>query len=572
MRLATGLVVALASVVAVYGAAEIAGRRAAAELHRNAVETLAVQAEILTGVLEKYRLLPPLLSRQDDIVDLFVSDTPLAARKAKAAQKAEEIAGLSGAKEVVFLNPDGSILASARDVFTEEPAGHEVLIDAVGQGRLGRAAVSLSPTSRAYAFGSGIHRDGRLAGVIVVYADFDSIEATWSLSTNPIFVVDQTGTVFLSNRAQWRLEPAERIVRVEHDSAGLGRGPRYGNDLSRDLPLLGWSLHVLSDTRPIAEARLFGGLFAGLAGLLVAVLAFILLRRREHHVMRQRNDRATALHLERVIRERTRSLSETNRFLSREIEERQQAEERLQMTQAELVQTAKLAVLGRMSTTLSHELNQPLAALKTYSETTTRLLSRGRLDEARDNLARISAMVDRMAELAGALLSFSRRSESTAGPVLLGQVLDEAIILVNTRARGAGLTITVDPALREVTAIGGRVLLAQVFVNLINNSIDALAGQDDGAIRIALETATEEEVTILVSDNGPGIPADARDTIFEPFFTTKPAGEGIGMGLSIAYNIVHGFHGRIDLVEGAAPGATFRVVLPGIGAHERAAE
>ncbi len=571
VRIATGFVLALISVLAVYFAATMAGQRTAAEIHRNAAETLAVQAEILTGALEKYRLLPPVLSRQQDIVDLFVSDAPLAARQVRAAQKAEEIAGLSGAKEVVFLNPDGTILASARDVFLDVPAGLVELMDAAGQGRLGRAAVSLTPESRAYAFGSGIRRDGHLVGIIVVYADFDSIEATWSLSANPIFVTDQTGIIFLSNRAPWRLQPVSAASGGDEGTLGFRPAGLHRMDLSRELPLLGWTLHVLGDTRPADDARLFGGLFAGLAGLLVAVLAFIFLRRREHLVMQRRRDRALALHLERVIRDRTRSLSETNRSLSREVEERQQAEDKLHRTQAELVQTGKLAVLGRMSAALSHELNQPLAALKTYADTTARLLQRGRVEQAKENLARISAMVDRMAELAGALLSFSRRSDKAAGPVRLAQVLDEAIILVNTRARGAGLAIKVDPALRELSVMGGRVLLAQVFVNLINNSIDAQAGQRDGAVNILLDHAGAD-VAVLVKDNGPGIPEAARASIFDPFFTTKPVGEGIGMGLSIAYNIVHEFGGRIELEEGAGPGTTFKVVLPGVGGREQAAE
>ncbi|GEO86116.1 two-component sensor histidine kinase [Ciceribacter naphthalenivorans] len=557
-----GLALLSASTLAIYLASDLSRQRAAEQIHRKSTETLAVQAETLSGVLEKYRLLPPLLARQSDIAGLFAEDEPRESRAARARLKAEEIAGLSGAKEVVFFEADGHPLASARDIFIDLPAGRETLVETARQGRLGRAAVSLSSGNRAYAFSSGIRRDGLFIGAVAVYVEFDSIEATWSLSTNPIFVSDESGTVFLTNRPAWRLEKLEDIAERDRETGFFRLRTTAVDhvDVSRDLPLLGWQLHVLGDMRPIETASYTGGLIAGLASLSLALSSFFLLHRRELAVIRNRRDKAVALRLERVIRDRTKALSRTNLSLSHEIDERLLTEKRLKETQVELIQAAKLAGLGQMSATLSHEINQPLAALKTYADNTQKLIEKGRLDQARDNLDRISAMVDRMAELSSALLSFSRKPGTTINPVGLGQVLDEALILVTPRARKAGVKLVLDPALRDVRVLGGRVRLSQVFVNLINNSIDAVENQHNGQIHITLENSGER-IAVLVADNGPGIPEDLRPAVFDPFFTTKEIGSGIGIGLSIAYNIIHDFGGRIDLVDRADQGCAFLVTL-----------
>lgn len=562
MRMGLGLLLLLASGLSILAASSIAEQRAATEIYRKSSETLSVQAETLSGVLEKYRLLPPLLARQDDIAALYLPALPLALRAERARRRAEQITGLSGARDVVFFEPDGRVLASARGAIADLTAARAGLLETARQGRLGRATVALNSGDRAYAFSAGIRRHGEFLGAVAIYVSFDSIEATWSLSNNPIFVSDNTGTIFLTNRSQWRLKKLTDIVDLDEETGFLRshEGATVHADISRALPLLGWQLHILGDRAPIEAASLWAAATAFLACLSVSMFAFFLLHRRELAIMRNRRDRATALRLERIIRDRTKVLSLTNNSLSKEITERRQAETKLKMAQAELIQSAKLAVLGQMSAALSHELNQPLAALKTYAANTTKLIAARRLDQASDNLGRIGAMVDRMAELSSALLSFSRKPGTTTTAVLVGQILHEALILVSPRARNAKVVIDLDASLRDISVMGGRIRLSQVFVNLINNSIDALEGQPDGRIAITLQ-ASGRTVAIEVADNGPGIPGDLRSSVFEPFFTTKQIGSGIGIGLSIAYNIVHDFGGRIDLVDRQDRGCAFLVTL-----------
>ncbi len=570
MRVTTACVMGLFALAAIVAGATWWRQRAEQQLENKAAETLAVQAEALSGILDKYRLLPPLLSREQSVVALFEERNADVQKAARA--KAIEIAGMSGAKEVAFLYPDGRVLATAGDIFTGNADDHRMLLEAVRQGRLGRQAISLDTAQRAYAFAFGVRHHNQLIGAIAVYVDFDPVEATWSLSTNPIFVTDQTGTVFLTNRPQWRLKPLSELM-ADTSSPGhyLVGGKVLHSDLTRQLPLLNWQLHVLSDERPLITATWIGGIIAGLVSLLLCAVAFILVQRREAQLMRMRRDRATALRLERLVRERTKALSETNVSLSREIDERRQTEEQLRKTQAELVQAAKLAAIGQMSAALSHEFNQPLAAIRTYSDNANRFLERGKTENVSDNLSRIGGLVDRMARLSRSLLSFSRKPGTAVKAVALLPVLDEALMLARPRANKARVVLETQINGEPYHVLGGQIRLSQVFVNLVNNAIDALAGQEGGKVVISV-SQMEGDVVVRVEDNGPGIPPDQRASVFEPFFTTKDVGAGIGIGLSIASGIVRDFGGTIALEDSKWGGACFSVRLRTADTSEMAAE
>lgn len=268
--------------------------------------------------------------------------------------------------------------------------------------------------------------------------------------------------------------------------------------------------------------------------------------------MRLRRDRASAIRLERQVRDRTKALSDSNASL--------------RQAQSELVQSAKLAALGQMSATLSHEYNQPLAAIRTYADNARLLIERGRTGPADEAIGHIAGLVDRMSELSRTLLGFARRPGVTVQPVNLGAVVDEALLLAGPRAKKAGVAVRKQGFDETVTVMGGRVRLTQVVVNLVNNAVDALTGVG-AAIAIAdpeivISAEREEDgVTLTISDNGPGIAAENRERVFEPFFSTKAAGEGIGIGLSIVYTILKDLGASIEVGSGPAGGAAFVIRL-----------
>lgn len=565
-------VAVLAGVALALALQAIAGRSALSDVRASANEALALQAATVTGILEKYRLLPPLLARREDIAGLF--DRPWAEEnRAEAARKAIEIAGFSGAKDVVFADAEGRIFASARKIYDRSSVQETTLFEAAGQGRLGRETRSLDADERAYVFASAVRREDKVAGVIAVYVRFDQIEATWALTAMPIVVTGPEGVIFLGNRPEWQLKSlhggAEPLLEPAGGATGdLFRAPDGGLVIQavRHLPLLDWRLHVLADHAPVTEARWLAGVIGLLVAALMGITGWFMVKRAEAVNLRMRRDRASALRLERLVRDRTRALSETNASLAREVDERTRTEEQLRRTQKELVQSAKLAALGQMSATLSHEYNQPLAAIRTYADNAQAFLERGREQPARDALSRIAGLTERMSELSRTLLGFARKPGTAISDVRLSAVVDEALLLAGPRAKKAGIMIRRTDVDGDLVVRGGRVRLTQVVVNLVNNAIDALSGigtdraTADPEIRISAH-AHEGDVALVIADNGPGLAPGDQEAVFEPFYSTKGVGEGIGIGLSIVYTIVKDLGGRIEAGESDMGGARFSVIL-----------
>ena len=251
--------------------------------------------------------------------------------------------------------------------------------------------------------------------------------------------------------------------------------------------------------------------------------------------------------------------------------DRLQAEADLRLAQAELVQAAKLATLGKMSAALSHEYNQPLAAIRSDAEIAEMLIARGSPDKALGNLSRIGSMVARMAEIARTLKGFSRRSGTDIRPVSLRQAIDEAMLLVMPQIKRSGVTLKTSLPKEEIVVAGGRIRLEQVIVNLMTNALDAVRDLPAPRVELRLEQLGDQ-VILTVTDNGKGIDAETLPHIFEPFFTTKETGSGLGLGLSIAYKIVHDFSGTLTARNTDEGGAEFTIRLPVAGEKTIAAE
>lgn len=577
----------LCLLLSVWIARDWAGGRARAGLQATAEESLALQIAVLSGVMEKFRLIPPLLSRRADIRALFAGGSPRELAESRRALLMN-MASASGARDIAIADIAGNVLTSARGFAETGSIVSSGLQVTVAQRRLGRAALRLRDGSRAYAFASHVTdpRTGANAGMIVVLVPFGTIEASWSLSSHPIFVTDAREAVFLSNQRDWVGLPwiasGGRAVQppLSETAGDFVRVPRAGNALfvesARTIPSLGWTMHTLVDATPAITARRNAAWITALVVILVGMSATLLVMRREMAVARMRRDKAQSLRLERLVRDRTAELSDVNAALRQENAVRQETETQLRETQGELVHAAKLAVIGQMSATLSHEYNQPLAAIRTYADNGLKMVERGKMAGLPDVLTRIGQMVDRMSVLSKTLLAFSRKPGTMLRSVPVETAIGEALLLVRQKARNAGVAITthIEPGLVAHT---GQTRLSQIVVNLVGNAIDALAGETGAAptdARISISARLDgDRVRISVADNGPGIDPAVREKIFEPFFTTKPVGSGLGLGLSIVDSVVRDISGSVRIEDPAeGRGACFVIELPATGEQAQAAE
>ncbi|MPT25039.1 MAG: HAMP domain-containing protein, partial [Starkeya sp.] len=228
-------------------------------------------------------------------------------------------------------------------------------------------------------------------------------------------------------------------------------------------------------------------------------------------------------------------------------------------TRDELVQSAKLAALGQMAAGIGHELNQPLAAIRSHAHNGAVLLKRGRGDDAAESLARIEGLTVRMAQSIAHLKRFARRPEPALGAVDLETVVEGALSLFAQRIADERIEVlrAVPPGLRVRAE---EVRLEQVLVNLIANAMDAV--HDAATRRIEIRARREgEHVSIEIVDSGTGIGDAQRSDIFDPFFTTKPPGSGLGLGLSLSFNIIRDFGGRLLLKHSSPAGSTFAIEL-----------
>ena len=266
------------------------------------------------------------------------------------------------------------------------------------------------------------------------------------------------------------------------------------------------------------------------------------------------------IQLEKRVLERTNALSNVNSELKNEITERKRAEEEVRKAQVTLIQTAKLAALGQMSAGLSHELNQPLTAIRSYADNARQFLERKRHDTAKENLKGISELTERMARIIRNLRTYAREETIEVRPTSLGSAVDESLVLLDQRIRSEGVTISNTLDQTDIKVMAGDVRLQQVFVNLLSNAIDALEGQPIKTIYISA-TYENGDVLIDVKDTGPGIDEEQIVNVFDPFYSSKEVGKGMGLGLSITLALVHQFGGAITAQNGSDGGAIFTLRL-----------
>jgi two-component system C4-dicarboxylate transport sensor histidine kinase DctB len=257
-----------------------------------------------------------------------------------------------------------------------------------------------------------------------------------------------------------------------------------------------------------------------------------------------------------------------NARLQRAIAEREKVKKDLEVAELTLAQSSKLAALGEMSAAVSHELNQPLAAMKTYLAGARLLLQRKRPDEALSSFQRVDDLIERMGAITRQLKSYARKGGEAFEEVDLRACVSSALAMMEPQLKARVVKISRGMPRQAVMVMADRLRLEQVIINLLRNALDATKETKDPQIDILLSAG--ETATLTVRDNGHGI--IDLENLFEPFYTTKKPGEGVGLGLAISSGIVTDLGGRLTARNGDGDGAVFEMQLPILGNKQEAAE
>ncbi len=235
--------------------------------------------------------------------------------------------------------------------------------------------------------------------------------------------------------------------------------------------------------------------------------------------------------------------------------------DQLSTFQEERVQAGKLAALGQLSAGIAHEINQPLSAIGHYAHNGLRLLHAGRLQETEKNLNQISNLTKRATTIIKRLKSLARTQQDNLVIVDLQHVVDNVLLMLEGDEVRKLTTIDVIFHTQNNQVFADPVQLEQVVLNLVTNALDAIATQPKKLIRIECQR-NNDRLEIYVRDNGAGVSKELRENIFEPFFTTKRRGQSLGLGLSISFNIINNFGGKLTVDDDSGSGASFCIQLP----------
>jgi two-component system C4-dicarboxylate transport sensor histidine kinase DctB len=529
-------------------------------------ERLTLAAASVEAAIGRFRYLPMVIAQAPQVRALYRAESgPLPAALDIADRHLQSISDAAGAAALYVLDRAGTAIAASNWNTPGSFVGHGYAYRPYYQEAMARTegsfyGIGATTGLPGYFLSTRIDISGTdgqpdAVGVAVVKVDLTPLEREWAGAEATLGIADADGILFLAARPGWRYRPlfalddraqaailAERRYanlpsvtrpifrsRAKGEAPGqavrlLDGGPSGSADLllfTVPLPDHGWSLIAVADPATAEFNAMVAAAATGLAAI-VLLLSAVLWRARRRARLAERRAKDE---LEHRVAERTAALTTANRRLEDEIDERRRAEAELHRTRDDLVQAAKLAALGQAFAGLAHEINQPLAALKTYLASTRLLSGRGETRQVASNIEVMTEVVDRVAGLTGQLKRLARRDGHEAAPVDLAAALDSVLRLLAFRLSDLG--IAVDRAGdAPVMVMGEAGRLDQVVMNLVGNAIDAVLDSETRRIRaVVLRHGTMAR--LIVEESGPGIDPAIRDRLFEPFVTTKQAG-GLG--------------------------------------------
>jgi len=545
------------------------------DLERVSDERLTLYEMTLQSELQKYDYLPYLIS-ENDMVSRFLVEGGDGLPINRFLYRVNSIAGSS---VVYIIGTNGIVCAASNWDKPNNFIGLDLSFrpyfkDAM-RGKEGKFfGVGITVGEPGFYISHPIWYNGKVIGVAVAKNALSPLERIWREGGETLFVSDSNGVIVLTSRPAWKyktltpLDPPSlkkiheqdqypgfelqhlpshtrtRLGFVQEFSIGKERFLRK----SRGIPGTDWGISYLTPQGPLWE-RTLGVSLTTFILLGLGILTRLFLRERK---------------LKRLSRQQAveaNHIRDINHQLAQEVEERKRTEHELRAAQEELVQAGKLAALGEMATAIAHELNQPIAATKTYIASCQLMLKRNNLDELAPTLDKVSDLGDRMAKVTGNLKSFARRSSDMDLEFDLRQAIKEAVNLMKHQFHVENCDLKLSMPGQPILIMGDRMRLEQVLINLFRNALDALheTASPQIGVKLSVDTGLAQ---VKVWDNGPGVAEKIGNKIFEPFVTTKKEGIGVGLGLSISYKIIKDMDGHFRVTNRVPNGAEFSVQIP----------
>ncbi|MDP2561148.1 ATP-binding protein [Psychrobium sp. 1_MG-2023] len=556
-------------------------------------EELTVQSTVFKIQLKKdlgrFANVATVFSDNSNFIE-FLNQNKTSKQVERINRQLAEIAKAANALNVYLLTPSGDVVASSNWLDSDSFIGQnfafrQYIKDAIIHQRGFELALGAVSGKRGGYFSTAVMSQDRIVGILVVKADLARLEVSDSLallgSQVDFIVQDQHEVIFLSNQPSWQLKRLQQTDPLVNKVTTSQQTLKLLNiNVSRFWSTLGFRLwqfepeainqlvHIdsfsdypwkiklftpadVSTRYGVGVALMFGVSF-------LALVAFMLFYRERQKNIKQLE--LSHLKLTKQVARRTQDLTEINKQLMLEIQQRDLAQQKLESAQAQVVQTTKLAVIGQLSSSINHELSQPIAALSSYLQTTQKIIEKQRYSYLPDNLNHMMHTVERLIAIVGQFKSFSRQHSQTLSMVNVSQLINDTLVIIGPHIKQHRVNIVIDNALPSSQVMVEPVQLEQVLINLLTNAVDAVAEVNAGEIQLAVNYC-EKQIEISIIDNGEGIEPHYLNQIFEPFFTTKKQ-NGLGLGLSISRQIIESFNGQLIVESNERQGATFRIRLP----------
>ena len=565
MVIAAAVVATLAAILASqvyltrsFSAAQLPDARLRATLYAGGIQ----------GAMERHAVVPLLLARDPVLMQALRSGRPV-----NAEERLESFRADTGLGSIFLIDSEGLVTASSGDVERGAYEGDKpYFTQAVGGDGTGLSIVEAPDGTSSFNYSRKIEHEGEFLGVVVVTVDLSKFEEGWRRSRVRVAVSNSEDEILLASEPSWRGSELPNVLAPAPDPSAVERTLRAARDriegapfvyiagspyLSAEVPVgfRNWKLSffaTIEDVRARVNAIL--ALMIMSLALLTAAALYILSRRTRAESLR--------------IQTESRELRLLNRRLSAEIATRQKVERNLKDAEQSLEQASKLAALGQMSAAVSHELNQPLAAMKTYLAGARLLVQRKRPEEALSSFQRIDDLIGRMGGITRQLKSYARKGDVDLEPVDLRDSVRAALAMMAPQLGRMEVDIASTLPSEPVVIEADPLRIEQILVNLLRNGLDAVKAVDDPTIKILL--AKGDMILLSVEDNGPGLREPGK--LFEPFYTTKKPGDGLGLGLAISAGFAAEMGGRLVARNGPHGGAVFELILPVTGETLQAAE